>query len=155
MREKESKYLEPNNHMGSKVGGARRLVGITQKELADRLGVTKQAVSKLEQTENIDDERLGKVAIALGVSIEGLKNFNTESVLYYTNNFYENCGVTALNGGMIATGRVEHIQQFSIKQAIELFEELLKMEGQQFQKIKKNDSDKTTQSSGSKGKDKE
>lgn len=136
MKEKESMFLEPNSHMGVKVGGVRRLVGITQKDLADRLGVTKQAISKLEQTENIDDERLGKVAIALGVSIEGLKNFKTENALYYTNNFYENCGVTASNGGMIATGRVEHVHQFSIEQVMKLFEELLKMEREKFQEIK-------------------
>lgn len=133
---KEIKFLEPRNHMGIKVGSARRLVGITQKELADRLQVTKQAVSKLEQTENIDDERLSKVALALGVSLEGLKNLNTENVLYYTNNFYENCGVSATNGGLLATGRIENNNHFSMEQAMKLFEELLKMERETFEKAK-------------------
>ncbi len=62
--EKETTYFEPNQHIGLKIGNARRLVGITQQELAKRLGVTKQAISKLEQTEKMDDERLGKVADA-------------------------------------------------------------------------------------------
>jgi transcriptional regulator with XRE-family HTH domain len=129
----ETTFLEPSQHMGLKVGSARRLVGITQKELAERLGVTKQAVSKLEQTEKIDDERLGKVADALGVSLEGLKKFNSDNVLYYTNNFYENCSPhieTSMNA------RVENIHHFSVEQAVKLFEELLKMEREKYKKSK-------------------
>jgi len=140
--EKETTFLEPSQHIGLKIGSVRRLVGISQKELAGRMGITKQAISKLEQTESINDERLGKVAEALGVSLKGLKKFNSDTVLYYSNNFYENCGVTASNGGMVATGRVEHIHQFSMEQAIELFEELLKMEKKEYKKEKRARKDK-------------
>lgn len=66
---------------------------MTQTELGQLLGITKQAVSKMEQTEKIDDERLEKIASALGVTTDGLKEYNEETVLYNTNNFYENCGV--------------------------------------------------------------
>ncbi|MDE3183117.1 MAG: helix-turn-helix transcriptional regulator [Bacteroidota bacterium] len=127
----ESKFLESNQHVGLKIGSVRRLVGITQQELAERLKVTKQAISKLEQTENVDDERLSKVAMALGVSVEGLKNFNTENVLYYTNNFYENCGVSATNGGVIGTGKIETVNAFP-EHMMKLFEELIKMEREKF-----------------------
>ncbi|MGJ1361157.1 helix-turn-helix domain-containing protein [Sphingobacterium spiritivorum] len=133
-REKDTVYSEGKNHMGIKISSARRLVGITQKDLADRLGVTKQAVSKLEQTENVDDDRLGKVAIALGVSVEGLKKFDVGQVLYQTYNFYEK--VEPTNGAMVATGRIEHNHQFSVEQATKLFEELLKMEREHYQKAK-------------------
>lgn len=47
-------------HMGRKIERIRRLRGMTQTDLGEALGVTKQAVSKLEQTEQIDDERLKK-----------------------------------------------------------------------------------------------
>lgn len=137
----ESKFLESNQHIGLKIGSVRRLVGITQQELAKRLKITKQAISKLEQTENVDDERLNKVAVALGVSLEGLKNFNTENVLYYTNNFYENCGVSATNGGMIGTGKIETVNALPIESAMKLFEELIKMEREKF---KEATSDKKT-----------
>lgn len=133
-REKDTVFLEANNHMGIKVGSARRLIGITQKDLADRMGVTKQAISKLEQTENVDDERLEKIAVALGVSVEGLKKFDVGHVLYHTNNFYEK--VEATNGGIVGTGRIEHFHQFSMEQAIKLFEELLKIEREKFQEVK-------------------
>jgi|SRR5690606_8786596 len=128
----ESKILESNQHMGLKIGSVRRLVGITQQELAERLNITKQAISKLEQTENVDDERLSKIAIALGVSFEGLKNFNTENVMYYTNNFYENCGVIATHGGMVGTGKIETVNTFPIGPTMKLFEELIKMERENF-----------------------
>jgi transcriptional regulator with XRE-family HTH domain len=131
----ESKFLDGNRHVGVKIGSVRRLVGNTQLELAERLGVTKQAVSKLEQTERVDDERLAKVAVALGVSLEGLKNFNSENVLYYTNNFYENCGVHATNGGMVGTGKIETVNSFSLEQAVKLFEELIKMERETFKDV--------------------
>ena len=80
-------------HLGRKIERVRRLRGMTQAELGDLLGITKQAVSKIEQTEKFDDERLGEIASALGVTVDGLKNFNEETILYNTNNFYENCGV--------------------------------------------------------------
>lgn len=133
-REKDTIYLDGKDHMGIKISSARRLVGITQKDLADRLGVTKQAVSKLEQTENVDDERLDKVAIALGVSVDGLKKFDVGQVLYHTNNFYEK--VEATQGGMAGSVRIEHNHQFSVEQATKLFEELLRMEREHFQEAK-------------------
>jgi len=128
----ESKFLESNQHVGLKIGSVRRLVGITQQELAERLDITKQAISKLEQTENVDDERLSKIAAALGVSLEGLKNFNTENIMYYTNNFYENCGVTATHGGMVGTGKIDTVNTFPIGPTMKLFEELIKMERDSF-----------------------
>lgn len=131
--DKDTLLSEPSQHMGVKIGGARRLVGITQKDLAERLGITKQAVSKLEQTEKVDDDRLGKIADALGVSLEGLKKFNSDSVLYYSNNFYENSSphIQSMNA------RVEMLNHFSIEQAMKLFEELLKMERERFERATK------------------
>lgn len=66
-------------HLGRKIERVRRLRGMTQAELGDLLGITKQAVSKIEQTEKFDDERLGEIASALGVTVDGLKSFNEET----------------------------------------------------------------------------
>src|SRR3546814_3605578 len=84
-------------HKGRKIERVRKLRGWTQTELAQKLSVSKQAISKLEQSENIGDEKLREVARALGVTFEGLRDFTEEKVLYNTNNFYENCGVSASN----------------------------------------------------------
>ena len=122
-------------HIGRKIERVRRLRGMTQADLGDILGVTKQAVSKMEQTEKIDDGKLKQVAEALGVTEEGLKNFTEETVLYCTNNFYENCRVSASNIGPIST--VENLNHFSMEQAIKLFEELIKIERKKFESLKK------------------
>lgn len=119
------------HHLGRKVERVRRLRGMTQTELGDLLGITKQAVSKMEQSEKIEDERLDKIASALGVTVEGLKEFNEETVLYNTNNFYENCGVKN------AIGNNQTFNNFPLEQAIELFEKLLDKQREQFENLKK------------------
>lgn len=119
------------HHLGRKVERVRRLRGMTQTELGDLLGITKQAVSKMEQSEKIEDERLDKIATALGVTVEGLKEFNEETVLYNTNNFYENCGVKN------AIGNNQTFNNFPLEQAIEFFEKLLDKQREQFENLKK------------------
>lgn len=119
------------HHLGRKVERVRRLRGMTQTELGDLLGITKQAISKMEQSEKIEDERLDKIASALGVTVEGLKEFNEETVLYNTNNFYENCGVKN------AIGNNQTFNNFPLEQAIELFEKLLDKQKEQFENLKK------------------
>lgn len=121
-------------HLGRKIERVRRLRGMTQSELGDMLGITKQAVSKMEQTEKIDNEKIKEVADALGVTEEGLRKFSEETVLYYTSNFYENCKVSASNIGPITN--VENLNHFSMEQAVKLFEELLKIEREKFDQEK-------------------
>jgi transcriptional regulator with XRE-family HTH domain len=69
-------------HIGRKIEKIRQLRGMTQSELGQLLGVTKQAVSKMEKTERCKEEKLRKVAAALGVTPEGLKSFSEESIFY-------------------------------------------------------------------------
>lgn len=122
-------------HMGRKIERVRRLRGMTQTELGDALKITKQAVSKMEQTENIDDERLNDIAEALGVTVEGLKQFKEETVLYNTINFYENCGVTSAS--INAHSEIDTLNNFPIEKTIEIFEKLLQNERQRFEEVKK------------------
>lgn len=118
-------------HVGRKIERVRRLRGMTQTDLGDLLGISKQAVSKLEQTEHVDGERLKQVAEALGVTEEGLKKFNEETVLYNTINFYENCGVTTS-----AVSNNHTFNNFPIEKAIEVFEKLLQKERENFEKVR-------------------
>ncbi|MCX2681903.1 helix-turn-helix transcriptional regulator [Galbibacter sp. EGI 63066] len=109
-------------HRGRKVERVRKLRGWTQSNLGDRLGTTKQAVSKLEQSENISDDKLKEVAKALGVTFEGLRDFSEEKVLYNTNNFYENSGVSATN----IAANIETVNN-PLKETIEMFERQLEI----------------------------
>jgi transcriptional regulator with XRE-family HTH domain len=114
----ETETYTNSSHLGRKIERIRRLRGMTQTDLGELLGVTKQAISKMEQAEKIDDEKLKQVATALGVTEEGLKKFTEETVLYYTSNFYENCHVSASNIGPIT--HVENLNHFSMDQAVKL-----------------------------------
>ncbi len=105
---------------GRKIERIRKLRGWTQTDLAEKMSITKQAVSKLEQAENIGDEKLKEIASALGVTFEGLRDFTEEKVLYNTNNFHENCGVSASN----IVANVENLHN-PLKETIEMFERQL------------------------------
>lgn len=121
-------------HRGRKVERIRRLRGWTQTQLASRLGgISKQAVSKMEQSEKISDEKLEEVADALGVTFEGLKNFTEEKVLYNSINFYENSGVNATN----ISANIETVNN-PLKETIELFERQLKVVREEFIDLIKN-----------------
>ena len=119
-------------HLGRKIERVRRLRGMTQTELGELLGVTKQAISKMEQTEKLNDERLKEIASALGVTVEGLKKYNEETVLYNTNNFYENCGVKTS-----AVSNNHTFNNFPIDKVFEMFEKMLNEERGKFESLKK------------------
>jgi transcriptional regulator with XRE-family HTH domain len=68
-------------HIGRKVARLRELRGIKQEALAEQLGVSQQAISKLEQSDNIEDTTLSRIAKALEVTPDAIKNFNEDAVI--------------------------------------------------------------------------
>ncbi len=68
-------------HIGRKICRIREIRGIKQEFLAQELGITQQQVSRLEQSEAIEEEVLEKIAKVLGVPTESIKNFNEEAVV--------------------------------------------------------------------------
>jgi transcriptional regulator with XRE-family HTH domain len=110
-------------HIGKKIERIRKLRGLTQDEVGTGLGISKQAVSKLEQSESIEEERIEQIAKVLGVTTDGLLNFNEEKILNISTNFNEGCTVTT---NSIYTF-VENVNN-PIEKIIELYETLLKSE---------------------------
>ena len=129
----ETVDYSPALHIGRKIERIRKLRGMTQSDLGDALGITKQAVSKMEQSEKIEDEKVKHVADALGVTEEGLRKYNEESVLYYTYNFYENSGV---NAASIGAHNIETLNNFPLEKTVEMFEKLLQKEREKFEGVK-------------------
>jgi len=81
---------KPNRtHIGRKISRIRELRGMKQETLAIELGISQQAISKLEQSEEIEDSTLEKVAKALGVTAEAIKNYSDEAVIYNIQNNYD------------------------------------------------------------------
>lgn len=74
------------------------MLGIKQDALAVDLNVSQQTVSNMEGKEQLDDETLGKVAGALGIKSELIKNFVPEDAIYYIQNNFEgsNSGATSV-----------------------------------------------------------
>lgn len=99
--------------------------GVKQDALAKDVGMTQQEISKLEQQQEIDEETLKKVAEALGISSEVIKNFDEERAVYNINNFRDN----TLEQGATAIG-----QQFNpVEKIVELYERLLNSEREKIQ----------------------
>jgi transcriptional regulator with XRE-family HTH domain len=57
---------------------------------AEELGISQQAVSKIEQSETIEDDKLEQIAKVLGVTKQAIENFSEELAINYFNNFYDN-----------------------------------------------------------------
>ncbi len=86
-----------SNHIGRKIGRVRELRGMKQEALALEIGVSQQTISEIERSEVVKDETLEKVAKALGVSVEGIKNFNEEAVLNIISNTFTSNDTSTLN----------------------------------------------------------
>ncbi|OUL62759.1 helix-turn-helix domain-containing protein [Flavobacterium sp. AJR] len=81
--------LTKPNHIGRKISRIRELRDMKQEALAQALGTNQQAISALENSETIDEEKLIEVAKALGVTVEAIKNFSDEAAINYFNSFNE------------------------------------------------------------------
>eukprot|EP01036_Dinobryon_divergens_P004019 gene4019-5307_t len=66
-------------HIGRKVSRIRELRGIKQETLAYELGISQQSISKIEQSEVVEDATLERIAKVLGVQPEAIKNFSEEA----------------------------------------------------------------------------
>ena len=116
-------------HLGRKVGRIRELLGVKQETLAAELGISQQAVSKLEQSETIDNAKLEQVAKVLGVETEAIKHFNEEPIVSNINNtFHDSSTQNQIN---------------PVKDIIELYERLLRSEREKVAMLEKLLGDKS------------
>jgi len=93
----EAKTNASKMHIGRKISRIREIRGIKQDILALELGVSQQAISKIEQSEDIEDSTLEKIAAALGISIEAIKNFNEDAVFNIISNTFNSNDSSTLN----------------------------------------------------------
>ena len=114
-------------HIGRKISRIRELKGMKQETLAASMGVSQQAISKLEQSEHVDDDRLEEVSKALGVSPDAIKNFNDEAIIYNIQNNSD----TSTNNNII------NYQFNPIEKIMELYERMLKLEKEKNELLEK------------------
>ena len=99
------------------------------------LGISQQAISALEQKEALDKDMLEKVATALKVSPEAIKNFDEEKTLnVISNTFHETAFI-----GSSGTFNVNPIDKWleALEENKRLYEELLKSEREKVQLLER------------------
>ena len=120
---------EPTLHIGRKISRIRELRGMKQEAIAAELGISQQAVSKIEQSAEVEEDALEKIAKVLGVSVSVIKNFDDQKAINLFNNIYNN---------QFHESAVAFIyQQFNpIEKVIELYERLLASEREKVELLK-------------------
>ena len=76
-------------HIGRNISRIRELKGMKQEALAQAIGSNQQAISIIENSETVDEEKLEKIAKVLGVTVEAIESFSEENVFNYFNTFNE------------------------------------------------------------------
>jgi transcriptional regulator with XRE-family HTH domain len=115
-------------HLGRKISRIRELRGMKQEALAAELGISQQAISKLEQSEEIEDSTLEKIASALGLPTDAIRNFNEEAVFNIIGNTFTDS--SSNNNNYLCTIN-------PLEKIIELYERLLASEREKNELLKK------------------
>lgn len=127
--------LTKPNHMGRKISRIRELKDMKQEALAQAMGTNQQTVSILENSEEIDDEKLKEVAKALGISVEAIKNFSDEGVINYFNSFNNFNDNSSLNS-QCTFNPLDKLME-SVDENKKLYERLLKAEHDKVEYLEK------------------
>ncbi len=108
----------PKVHHGRNIKRLREMLGVKQEHIANELNMTQQAISKLEQKEEIEDEVLDKVAKVLNVPADAIKNLSDEATFNIIANSYHD-----------QSSAVNYQCKFNpIDKVVELYERLLAAE---------------------------
>lgn len=122
------------SHLGHKIGRIRELRGLKQETLAHELKVSQQTVSKIEQSETIDELMLEQIASILGVSVDGIKNFSEEAVFNIISNTFNN---TSSDSSTLIASSLNYQPTFNtIEKIVELYERLLQSEREKIELLK-------------------
>jgi transcriptional regulator with XRE-family HTH domain len=121
---------ETTLHLGKKISRMRELRGMKQETLAAELGISQQAVSKIEQSADVEDDALERIAKILGVTPDAVRNFSEEAVFNYFNNFSDN----SINQGPIGAHNTCNFNP--LDKVVELYERLLKSEQEKVEILK-------------------
>ncbi|MBS7255333.1 helix-turn-helix domain-containing protein [Flavobacterium branchiicola] len=119
------------NHIGRKISRIRELRDMKQEALAQALGTNQQAISILENSETIDEEKLIEIAKALGVTVDAIKNFTEENMINFFNTFND----TVNNSHFASTN---HNCTFNpLDKVVELYERLVQSEKDKVEYLEK------------------
>ncbi len=120
----ETTFETKKSDYGYNAKRLREILGVKQEELAERIGVSQQTVSRFESTPQLDDETLDKIAAALNISVDAIKNFSEDAAINFVANTFHDSTVA----------NTYHQYSFNpLDKVIELYERMLKTEQEKVQ----------------------
>ena len=125
------------NHIGHKISRIRELRGLKQEALAFELKVSQQTVSKIEQSETVEEHILEQIAQILGVPVEGIKNFSEEAVFNIIANTFNNESVAYVENYKCNFNPLDKLIE-AFEENKKLYERLLQSEREKIALLKGN-----------------
>jgi transcriptional regulator with XRE-family HTH domain len=113
-------------HIGRNISRIRELRDMKQEALAIAIGTNQQSISIIEGSESVDEEKLKKIAEALGVSAEAIKNFSEDAVFNIIGNTYNDDSSSIKNYNCTFNPLDKLIE--SIEKNEKLYERLIQIE---------------------------
>lgn len=123
-------------HIGRKIGRIRELRGMKQEAVAEALGVSQQAVSKIENSEEVEDTTLNRIAKVLGVTADAIRNFNEEQMILNIQNNYEGSNYNGYNNYQCTFNALDKYVE-AMEEIKRLYEALLKSEREKVAMLQK------------------
>jgi len=120
--------MAETTHVGRKISRLREQRGIKQETLAEQLGISLQSVSKIEQSEQVEDITLERIAKVLGVTPTDIKNASEETVINNIQNNSNNIGPSVFGN----YGTINPIDKIA-----ELYDALIKSEREKIALLEK------------------
>lgn len=108
-------------HLGKNIHAIRTLRSIKQEAMAIAMNTSQSEISSIEKSAEIEESVLKRCALALGVSVETIRNFDESSAFYNINNFVEN---NTFNQSSVAIHQIFN----PVEKIVELYERLLESE---------------------------
>jgi transcriptional regulator with XRE-family HTH domain len=120
-----------NIHQGKNIKKIREIIGMKQETLANKLGMTQQSISQLEQKELVDSKFLLDVAKAMNVSTEVIEKMTEDAANNFINTFNDSSG---FNYQCNFNPLEKYIT--SVEENKKLYEALLKAEREKYDLLK-------------------
>jgi len=132
-------------HVGENIRQIRKTMGMNQKDLAEKIQVSHQTLSQIENSEEVSPEQLDQVAKALGVPVELILEYDHEDTINYiiSGNTFNNGNSDTASGDNKLELEIEQDDQSTtniynpIEKITEIYEKMLKDQMEILEKYRK------------------
>ncbi|MDR2003859.1 MAG: helix-turn-helix domain-containing protein [Prevotella sp.] len=128
----ETTYEAKKRPHGYNVKRLREILGVKQEDLAERMKLSQQTISRYESSDILEDDVLEKIAAALNISPQVIKDFNEEGVINIissTLNAHDNAAIFNLYPTFNTVDKLVELYERLLeteKQKVSLLEDVLK-----------------------------